>query len=320
MLLACAWLGTAADASAQAGDAAPATDEGGDAYRRVIEDALQEFNLGNWDEAAVLFERAHGINPSARTRRGMGMAAFEARHYVAAIAHLSAALDETRHPLTTTQRAEVQRTLSRAHDYVARLALALHPRGARVRINGHEVEPDGRGDRLSEPGLLELVVSADGYEPLVRRIQAAAGKRQSLEVKLQRIGLPHATTAPGTAGLANERASGAARTWKWVLGASGVVALAAGGAALIVQKAEASRYNAMCDPDKLTESCASIQRDAGGLWYVGSIAGIGVGAALLSASALLFVLDRPQAEAERAQQSGCQIGFADLGVTCRLVL
>ena len=35
-----------------------------DGYRSVVEEALAEFNRGNWEEAAALFERAHRINPA----------------------------------------------------------------------------------------------------------------------------------------------------------------------------------------------------------------------------------------------------------------
>src|SRR5262245_32778468 len=88
-------------------------------YRSVVEEALAEFNRGNWEEAAALFERAHRLNPSARTLRGMGLTAYEARRYVDATRHLSEALTETRRPLTPAQREEVTQTLDRARRFIA---------------------------------------------------------------------------------------------------------------------------------------------------------------------------------------------------------
>jgi tetratricopeptide (TPR) repeat protein len=294
-----------------------------DAYHRVIEEALQEFNYGNWDEAAVLFERAHRINPSARTERGMGMAAFEARHYVAAIAHLSAALSEQRKPLTAAQRDEVERALSRARGYVARLELDVQPSDARVRINGHLVDADANGGRLADPGVQELEIAAEGYEPLLRRIHLAPGKRESLEIRLQPLASASTielTSAALEPAAMDEQSTGALKTWKWLLGAGGLVGLAAGSAFLIAQKSEADRFNTSCDFDMLTERCAALERSAGGRWYVGSIVAFGLGAGLLSASAVLFMLDGAEPRREHAEHNGCRLGFADLGVACSFAL
>lgn len=306
-LLVCAYLGDNASAAADSGEA----------YHRTVEEALQEFNLGNWDEAALLFERAHALNPSARTERGMGMAAFEARHYVVAITHLRAALDDQRNPLTSVQREEVQRALDRAEDYVARVTIELQPTAARVRINGHDVQPDAQGDRLADPGLQEIEVAADGFEPQLRRVNVAPGKRATLEIKLQ----PLAAPAPSLQLAASpEQDTSTLSAWKWALGAAGVAGLAAGGAFLIMQKVEADRFNGMCDRNMLSDSCAALERSAGQTWYVGSIVGLGLGAGLLSASAIMFALDGSKPSSEHTNASGCRLGFADFGVTCKLTL
>jgi hypothetical protein len=310
-----AWLAASAVATAQSVPT-PTAAPGEDTYHRTIEDALQEFNLGNWDEAALLFERAHVINPSARTLRGMGMAAFEARHYVSAIAHLSAALSEHRNPLTAVQREEVQRSLRRAEEYVARVSVDVQPSAARVRINGQLVAADAQGERLVDPGLQELEIVADGYEPVVRRIHAAPGKRETLSIELRHLTVP----APATASPSDGPESGSLSTWKWLLGAGGLAGLAAGTTFLIIQKTEAAHFNDMCMPGMLTASCESVERRAGGTWYVGSIVGLGLGVGLSAASAVLFMLDSAEPEADHAERAGCQLGFADLGVVCKLAL
>jgi hypothetical protein len=323
--LAQAVLGSAA-AQATPAQATPAKDaKGGDEYIRVVEEALQEFNLGNWDEAAVLFERAHIINPSARTERGMGMAAFEARHYVVAISHLSAALNDTRNPLTAGQRDEVQRALDRSHDYVARVYVNAQPSDARVRINGHLVEPDVRGDRLADPGLQELEIAADGYESVLRRVHVVSGKRETLAVTLRKAAsnLPAAPTIAVSSGAPdtntdNEADNSALHTWKWVLGGTGLAGLAAGAAFLVAQKTEAGRFNNECDPENLQGDCVGLEQRAGSTWYIGSIVGLGLGAGLVSASALLFMLDGAERKPDHARGGECQIGFADVGVRCRV--
>src|SRR5262245_2196729 len=115
LLLACLSLSLPHTAAAQARGGSSEDAE----YRQVVEEALAEFNRGNWEEAAALFERAHRLNPSARTLRGMGLTAYEARRYVDATRHLSEALTETRRPLTPAQREEVTQTLDRARRFIA---------------------------------------------------------------------------------------------------------------------------------------------------------------------------------------------------------
>jgi tetratricopeptide (TPR) repeat protein len=77
-------------------------------YRSTLKDALAEYDANHFEEARVLFRRAHEINPNARTLRGIGMASFELRDYVAAVRTLSAALVETRKPLSAEQRTHAQ--------------------------------------------------------------------------------------------------------------------------------------------------------------------------------------------------------------------
>ena len=60
------------------------------AYRRLIKEGLAEYEARHFDEARSLFQRAHDLNPNARTHRGIGMASFELRDYVSAVHNLSA--------------------------------------------------------------------------------------------------------------------------------------------------------------------------------------------------------------------------------------
>src|SRR5690349_17885891 len=94
-------------APAQPAPAQPASPGDRD-YDATIESALNEYRLGNWDEATALFVRAHALRPSARTLRGMGLSEFENRKYVLALVHCSAALSDARNPLNTEQRGELE--------------------------------------------------------------------------------------------------------------------------------------------------------------------------------------------------------------------
>src|SRR5262245_59777470 len=97
----------ASGGAATSGGAA-ATAPGGRSYDQTIESALNEYRLGNWEEATALFTQAHALRPSARTLRGMGLSEFENRKYVSALVHCTAALADPRNPLNDEQRAELE--------------------------------------------------------------------------------------------------------------------------------------------------------------------------------------------------------------------
>lgn len=152
-------------------------------YRSLIASALDEYELGNYEEARSLFERAHASEPSARTLRGIGMAAYQARRYVVALGYLQAALADQRKPLTPPMRREVQSALDAAQGFIARYELQLDPSEASVAVDG-EVVSASEGFLLLDPGEHELVVNADGYKTEVRHIKATSGRRGRIELRL----------------------------------------------------------------------------------------------------------------------------------------
>jgi hypothetical protein len=157
--------------------------EDGSQYRTVITSALDEYELGNYEEARSLFERAHAIEPSARTLRGMGMAAYQARKYVIAIGYLQASLVDQRKPLTTQFRREVQSALEAAQGFVVHFDLLLTPSEARVMLDGEPIEGHSRVLQL-DPGEHEIVATAPGYKTDSRRIKASPGRRGRVELEL----------------------------------------------------------------------------------------------------------------------------------------
>jgi hypothetical protein len=77
------------------------------AYRSLISDAAAEYDAKHFAEARALFRRAHELEPSARTWRGIGMAAFELRDYVKSLRALEASLVDSRLPLIGSERDQV---------------------------------------------------------------------------------------------------------------------------------------------------------------------------------------------------------------------
>lgn len=155
-----------------------------DEYREVVATAVSELNGGHYEEALAQFSRAHELQPSARTERGIGLAAFALGDYVRALAALEAALADARRPLTDEQREQVQSLLDRSRGYVARLRVETVPSDASVVIQGQPVEPDAEGWVRLNAGRHEVVVSAPGHRDETRSITLRAGQEQTLTLEL----------------------------------------------------------------------------------------------------------------------------------------
>lgn len=159
-------------------------------YQRAVRDALQEYRIANFAEAYALFERAHQLLPSARTWRCLGMSSFELRQYVRAEVELRSALEDSRQQLTSAQRSEVTELLERVAQYVATLEVIAAPSSAVVTLDGHPMA----GKVNVNLGEHELVVRADGYQPVQRQLDLQGGKSTTLEIELLAL-----ATAPAPA-------------------------------------------------------------------------------------------------------------------------
>jgi hypothetical protein len=185
--------GSAGHAQAQAKGKGKAANE---AYTRVIQDALVEFDAGNYSEARVMFEQAHALKPSARTLRGMGMTSFELKEYVRSEQELNAALVELRQPLSDAQRKEAVALLLRLEHYIGKLHIRTDPANASVTLDGVQVPS---AEFKADLGRHELVAEAPGYRPLSRTVSVEGGRTQVLELKLTAVGAEAPPPAPAPA-------------------------------------------------------------------------------------------------------------------------
>lgn len=179
LLLVAGWNATRAGAQSQA------------SYSETIKHAVAEYESGNWAEAHTLFSRAHVLNPNARTWRGLGLASFELRHYLAAIEELGASLADTRKPLNTAQRREVESVLARAQQFLAVYRVSLDPPDAELRVDNQVARLEG-GELRLDPGEYALVVRALGYQEQRTTLRAEAGTRADLPMAL----VSHAQVEP----------------------------------------------------------------------------------------------------------------------------
>ena len=168
------------------------------AYRRAIKEGLAEFAALHFEEARSFFRRAHDINPNARTFRGIGMTSFELRDYVAAVRNLSAALKDSRKPLSPEQRENAQDLLEQSRMLVDVYSITVSPRKARVLVDGRAPELEDDGTLLLGVGLHNLEVSAPGMIIRSLPINVRGGERKELSVTLERTFVANAQPTAAT--------------------------------------------------------------------------------------------------------------------------
>lgn len=207
-----------------------------DEYRHAVEQALAEFESGNFAESLALFRRAHAMRPSARTLRGLGKASFELRRYVDAVTYFTDALSSTANPLTDEQRTEVSGLLSRAEAFVGRYHVTTEPEGAAITVDGNAAS----ADLVLDIGEHTIAAAAEGHQTATRRITVAGGEDERLAFTLE-------TTAVVVEERIVERVRSdpgePLRIAGWVMGGVGVVALGVGFAAVGVREERIGNYN-----------------------------------------------------------------------------
>jgi hypothetical protein len=203
-------------------------------YEDAIRAAVQEYEAGKWTEAIMLFRRAHGLAPSARTHRGLGLAYYEASDYVKAVEHLDAALADTRRPLTGGQRQSVKDALLRARAMVGELLLRVTPATASVTIDGRALTAHAKPIRLNV-GLHTLELHAPGHASERRTVDVVGEQRSALTIALQPSAGRGTASGPAQRGRDDQRLAAtdsAAASDDAGLPLGPIVLLGAGGAAL----------------------------------------------------------------------------------------
>jgi hypothetical protein len=164
-------------------------------YQVTIDRALEEFEARRWEEARTLFQRAHELEPNARTLRAIGMVSFELRDYVSSLVAFESALTDERRPLSNAQRQEVERLLSDARTFVAAYELEVNPMTATVSVDGlPAVIRDGR--LLLNPGSHDVRIVAEGFEESVVQVDSRGGHSGEIAVVLRLHGRGPTDTEP----------------------------------------------------------------------------------------------------------------------------
>lgn len=279
--------------------------QGGDDDRQLLRMALSEYNRGHFPEALALFRQVHERSPSARTFRGVGMAAFEARAYVVALEALQAALEDERKPLTETQRDQVRDLISRAETFVGRFRLAGLPEGASVQVGGLPAKVQSDGRIWMDVGSHTVHAVADGYEPAEVVVEVRGGEQADLQIPMRHVEEPDEPAVVSLPVVEPEPES-SGRGWYWA-GAGLSAAVTAAGAVWWANRQ--SEIN-LCDAVNVIQACTNrTTLETERAFAIGVTAAGAVGFSLFFAAALW-----PEDDGDEAQASDDDIALQSCAV------
>ncbi|MDB4975212.1 MAG: hypothetical protein JWN48_3553 [Myxococcaceae bacterium] len=171
-------------------------------YSAVIREALQEFEDNHFAEARALFARAHELQPSARTWRGLGLSAFELRDYEDAVISLEQALVSSERPLDGELRTEASTLLERAYGFVGRFVIGMAPPTAQLVVDDVETGLRPADRLLLSIGRHRLEARAPAYEPDRRSVDVTGGENTGLSFTLVPLPAPVLVATPSEAAAA----------------------------------------------------------------------------------------------------------------------
>lgn len=260
-------------------------------YRRLIREAVGEFDGGNWAEARALFVRAHELEPSARTLRGIGMCSFELREYEDAIRYLEEALESGERPLTRRQREETELLLVRARSFIGHFVVNTVPAEAQLLVDGAPPALNENGQIVLPLGEHTFDASLEGYRSEHREVRVRGGESLEVTLTLDLLPPPVADALVPDVVLA-----------LWIAGA-GVLLVDAVAIGWFVDR-ESELGVCRSPPDGFecgNEGALTDQRDAAlGTFVTSTIVALG----LAGAGLLVWLLDEPSSDEETALRCG----------------
>jgi hypothetical protein len=299
-------LSLSAPALAQLAPAAPPADPTESAeYKQAVEQALEEYRLGHFEEARSLFQRAHDIDANARTLRGLGMVEFELRHYVRAAELLEQSLGSTNKPLTDEQRKSVAQLLERTRQFIAQYELSVEPARTdiTVELDGKPVKLGAEGRLSLEAGEHTLRISGPELSSRELKLDVKGGEQQTLRIELE-VKQPE-PKAPATPVVSKSEPPPLVHPHK----TPGIVLIAVGGAALVAGGVMGGLALGQADSAKTRSDSDA---DGARSMALGSDIAIGVGVASVAVGVVLWALKRP---AERTATSALRLDASRLRVS-----
>lgn len=239
-------------------------------------------------EACPKFEESHRLDPSVGALLNLGRCYEQLGRTASAWVRYKEAATLAR-SVGQTDREGVARDFAKALEpKLSRVRIDATKRvdGMRVKRNGEEIGLALLGDPLPvDPGPHKIEVTAPGYEPWTKEVEI--GKEADLKTVL----IPELKAAPGQ-GAGGSSWPGPLRTTAFVVAGVGVGALGVGGVFGGLAMTEKDAADPLC-PNKScnAEGFAHIET-AQSRALVSSIS-VGVGAAAVATSVVLFIISRP---------------------------
>ncbi|MFT3923636.1 MAG: tetratricopeptide repeat protein [Myxococcales bacterium] len=251
-------------------------------YEAALSEALEAHARGDYGQARIFMERAHDLEPSARTLRGLGIVAFAQGRHLDAIRYLEAALASPDKPLTAELRISVEELLAHAWGQVGRLEILVEPEG-RFLVDGLAPDFYGPNTVVLPPSTHLITAQAHKRADFVLPLEIKAGERRTIQIVLARptppVVIERVTDAPRPSG--REFWTKRKRRVAWLSGAAFV------GAGAAVYGAAYARLNHVvqrCE-DMADGECTS--KRARQLYDSEHIAQLGITAAMLGGVGLL---------------------------------
>jgi tetratricopeptide (TPR) repeat protein len=303
----------------------------------MIEEALQAYEAGRYAEARSMFRRAHGLNPTARTLRGIGMCSFNLGDYVDAVFELEQAVVDGRKPLTEDQQAHTRELIVRANARVGRFRLRLTPPEAVLLVDGNQpVLLDGN-ELLVDAGNHEVEARAPGYLMAHSTLRVEGGDRTTLVFHLNRddyavaasqsiLTRPDASglqgpqsSIPGAAAPSSERGGAWARPVGYVslgLGAASLIGFAVTGALAL---ADENKLQDRCPNELCSETYRSTVQRYDAMRMIATVTLV-AGGVLTVLGTTLLIAAPPSNASEHARQAPVEpmLGLGSIGLRGRL--
>jgi tetratricopeptide (TPR) repeat protein len=161
--------------------------------RQTATDALTAYNAGEYDKALGLFNQAKALYPSAQILRMIGYSELALEHWAKALDALEGALDAKISPLSKEDKKDVQDNVAKALSHVGTVTVTTKVAGAQLVVDGGEPHPLplDKPLRLGE-GPHKLVASAPDHLDATSDLKVEGGKpaEVALEPPLKAQPLP----------------------------------------------------------------------------------------------------------------------------------
>jgi len=253
LLVALSAMPQAARAQASPAAAPPAESPEPAGYREAIDEAIAEHSAGRYAEARALFTRAHALQPSARTLRGIGMTEFELRNYVEAARVLSEALASGVRPLDGELRAATEALLERTRGFIGRYTLTLTPADLQLYVDGGPARIEADSTLALTVGDHALHAKAQGYVPVSHTLRVNGGEALQLNIALEKEHVPVAAApqkptsavTPTSASAPRDEDTSSIFSSPWFWTAAAVVVVGAGvGVGIVLLSEDAKTQDA----------------------------------------------------------------------------